>query len=376
MPEAYALGGFNTGISTMQLAGAYAAFGNNGTYTKPYTVRKVVFPDGREISLEPESTPAMSDYTAYMITDMLKTAVTNGTGGVANIPGLDMAGKTGTTNFSEDQIASLGIPQGGVPSVWFSGYTTNYTAAVWSGFARNSENNYLGSQQERQLSQQIFNAVMSEVSADIETPDFTMPNSVVRVGVERSTGLLPSEFTPQSEIVYELFVRGNEPTRVSEQFIELASPSGFMASYEEEANQILLSWDYPNELADSVTFELQVSVNGGSPQTLDRMKEMQYIYSSPEQGSSYVFTLVAISDENSNLRSDPATVEVIIEEESEEEDIIPDPLEEMDEIEQEPAPIDEEEDQGEEESPPVDEGENEEQPTPNPEEVTDEDNNT
>ncbi|TWI58911.1 transglycosylase domain-containing protein [Halalkalibacter nanhaiisediminis] len=348
MPEAFGLGGFTNGISTLHLAGAYAAFGNNGTYTKPYTVRKIVFPDGREINMEPESTQAMSDYTAYMITDMLKTAVTNGTGTTANISGLPMAGKTGTTNFPEDVRTSLGIPEGEVPDVWFAGYTTNYTAAVWTGFNENGPNNYLRSGQDRQLAQQIFKEIVGKVSEGKETPDFTRPNSVVEVGVERSTGLLPSAYTPRSEIIYELFVRGNEPTRVSEEFINLASPSNFMGSYNEAANQILLSWNYPQESADNVTFELQVSVDGGSAQSLDRTKDMQFVFGSPERGRSYVFTVIAISDETANLRSDPATVQVVAGEVMEEEETLPDPLEEVDEPEQELEP----------EQPPVEDGNN------------------
>ncbi|WP_227936235.1 penicillin-binding protein 1A [Alkalihalobacillus deserti] len=346
MPEAYGLGGFANGVTTKELAGAYAAFGNNGTYTEPYTVRRVEFPDGRVINLEPEPKQAMADYTAYMITDMLKTAVTNGTGGVANIAGLPMAGKTGTTNFAQADRERLGIPEGGVPDIWFSGYTTNYTMSVWTGFNRNADNasnNYFASgANSRQAAQQIFKAIMQNVSAEIETPDFTMPNSVVRVNVEQSTGLLPSEWTPQSEIIQELFVRGNEPTRVSEQFIKIDAPTSLMASYEESANQIIVTWDYPEEHRENVTFEVQVAIDGGSPQTLDRKKEMQYIFGGPQPGSSYVFTVIAISDDNSSLRSDPASVEVKIEEaiieeetvEDEEEDeekdeeeiIIPDPL--------------------------------------------------
>ncbi|MCM3713546.1 PBP1A family penicillin-binding protein [Alkalihalobacillus oceani] len=331
MPEAFGLGGFRDGISTLHLAGAYAAFGNNGTYTKPYTVRKIVFPDGREINMAPESQKAMSDYTAYMITDMLKTAVTDGTGTTANIPGLPMAGKTGTTNFDEDTRRTHGIPENEVPDIWFAGYTTNYTAAVWTGFSRNGPNNYLRRGEERLLAQRIFKAVMQEVSANKQTEDFTMPNSVVRVGVERSTGLLPSPYTPQSEIVYELFVRGNEPTRVSEEFMELAAPSGMMASYEADADQIIVSWDYPSDLADEVTFELQVSIDGNSPQLLDRMKDMQFIFNSPEHGSTYEFTVRAISDENPNVQSDSASARVVIEDAiDEDEEEIPDPLDELD----------------------------------------------
>jgi penicillin-binding protein 1A len=358
MPEAYGLGGFNTGVTTKELAGAYAAFGNSGKYTEPYTIRKIEFPDGRIINMEPESDVAMNDYTAYMITDMLKTAVTDGTGGVANIPGLPMAGKTGTTNFPSDIRESRGYPEGAVPDIWFSGYTTNYTLSVWTGFKRQSDdlsNNYFPSgSNQRQAAQQIFKSIMQEISADIETEDFSMPNSVVRLAVERSTGLLPSDFTPQSEIIYELFVRGNEPTRVSEQFNKLDAPQDLLASYEEEANQIIVSWNYSEEHADKVTFEIQVAIDGGNPQTLDRQKDMQYIFGDPEPGSSYVFTVTAISDEDSDLRSDPASVEVKIEEEEEEiveeneeeveeeDNLIPDPF---DVIEDENENEDEEEDE-------------------------------
>ncbi|NEU31197.1 PBP1A family penicillin-binding protein [bacterium LRH843] len=322
MPEAFGLGGFRDGISTLHLAGAYAAFGNNGAYTKPYTVRKIVFPDGREINMVPEAKQAMSDYTAYIITDVLKTAVREGTGTNANIPGLPLAGKSGTTNFDDETRKRYGIPVGEVPDVWFAGYTTNYTAAVWTGFSKNGPNNYLRRGDDRRLAQRIFKAVMGEMSKGKETPDFQMPNSVVRVGVERSTGLLPSKYTPKSEIVYELFVRGNEPTRVSEHFISMDAPSNFMAHYAEEANQILLSWNYPAELANNVTFELQVSIDGASPQTLDRMKEMQYIYNTPEPGRTYTFSILAIADD-SNVRSESVSASVNVQGDVEEDDLSP-----------------------------------------------------
>ncbi|WP_017727983.1 PBP1A family penicillin-binding protein [Halalkalibacterium ligniniphilum] len=328
MPEAYGLGGFRTGLSTLHLAGAYAAFGNGGSYTQPYTVRKIEFPDGRQIDTTPEASQAMSDYTAYMITDMLKTAVTEGTGTTANIPGLPLAGKTGTTNFSEDDIRQYGIPSEGVPDVWFAGYTTNYTAAVWTGYDRKGESNYL-SGNERQLAQRIFKSIMEQVSANVDTPDFEMPNSVVRIGVERSTGLLPSDFTPESEIVYELFVRGNEPTRVSEQFQRIEAPSGFTAAYNEDTNQIIGSWTYDSDLLENISFQLQVSVDGGDYQNLSQSKDMQFIYSNIQPGSTYSFRVIAISDENSSLTSDPAQVEVTIPGEEEEDEDIPDPIDEL-----------------------------------------------
>ena len=93
-----ALGGTTEEFSTLDVAGAYAAFGNQGIYTKPHAVTKVVYRDGTEMSLKPEKVVAMKDSTAYMVTDILRDVLTVGTGKRANISGLDIAGKTGTTN--------------------------------------------------------------------------------------------------------------------------------------------------------------------------------------------------------------------------------------------------------------------------------------
>src|SRR5699024_11300694 len=97
--ETSALVGFD-GASPLQMAGAYAAFGNEGKYNQPSTVDKIVYPDGKEWKPDDdETTEAMHDYTAYMITDMLKTVITSGTGTGANIPELPVAGKTGSTTI-------------------------------------------------------------------------------------------------------------------------------------------------------------------------------------------------------------------------------------------------------------------------------------
>lgn len=86
------------------MAGAYSAFGNNGTYNEPHFVKSIEFNDGTKLDLTPKSKSAMSDYTAFMITDMLKTAVKTGTGQLAQVPGVEVAGKTGTTNFDDNEV--------------------------------------------------------------------------------------------------------------------------------------------------------------------------------------------------------------------------------------------------------------------------------
>src|SRR5690625_7577143 len=75
----------------------------------------------------------MQDYTAYMITDMLKTVVASGTGTQANVDGIPVAGKTGSTNIPQEVKAEYGLGNGVIDS-WFSGYTSEYSLAIWTGY--------------------------------------------------------------------------------------------------------------------------------------------------------------------------------------------------------------------------------------------------
>src|SRR5699024_11167001 len=167
------IGGSKTEVSPLQLAGAFSAFGNEGIYTEPYAVVKVEFPDGSVVDLKPEPEAVMSDYTAYMVTDMLKSVLSSGTGTNANIPDLPVAGKTGTTNVKG---------KSGANNSWFSGYTTNFTIAVWTGY---DENNRII--EDTQIPHALFKNTMTEISKDIETADFVKPESVVEVEIEKGS---------------------------------------------------------------------------------------------------------------------------------------------------------------------------------------------
>ncbi|MFC0558468.1 transglycosylase domain-containing protein [Halalkalibacter alkalisediminis] len=204
--ESYALGSFTEGISPLELAGAYSAFANEGTYNEPHAIRKVVFPDGKEVTMQPKSVVAMSDYTSYIVTDMLKTVVEEGTGQLANIEGIEVAGKTGTTNFNDETKQKYVISEG-VPDVWFAGYTTNYTAAVWTGYRQVNEDNYIKTREDRQIAQHIFREVMSEM-IDENTGDFTKPNSVEEITIDTKKGERASGKSNNKDIVTELFVSG------------------------------------------------------------------------------------------------------------------------------------------------------------------------
>ncbi|WP_227939385.1 transglycosylase domain-containing protein [Alkalihalobacillus deserti] len=202
--ESYALGSFKEGISPLELAGAYAAFGNEGLYNEPHVIRKVVFSDGKEIDMQPESVVAMSDYTSYMVTDMLQTVVEEGTGRLANIEGVAVAGKTGTTNFNEETKQKYNISEG-VPDVWFAGYTSNYTVAVWTGYPQITDENYIKTKEDKQIARHIFREVMAKM-VDENTPDFKKPDSVKEITIDTKTGKRATKLS--KDIVTELFVSG------------------------------------------------------------------------------------------------------------------------------------------------------------------------
>ncbi|MFC7372814.1 transglycosylase domain-containing protein [Fictibacillus iocasae] len=204
---AYAIGGFNEGVSPLQMAGAYSAFGNEGVYHKPSTLRKIGFPNGNEMKLENKGKKAMSDYTAYMVTDMMKTVVEEGTGMSARIPGLEIAGKTGTTNLPE------GIVGNGASDSWFVGYTTLYTTSVWTGYNKTDQDHYL-TKSDQAISRDIFRQIMTLASKDKKTKPFTKPDSVEEIYVNKDTGRLSKSSYGSSNVSRELMVKGTALTDV------------------------------------------------------------------------------------------------------------------------------------------------------------------
>lgn len=198
---AYAIGGFKHGPSPLELAGAYTAFGNKGIYHQPTTLRKVTFPDGYEKKFESKPVAAMHDYTAYMVTDMLKDVVKRGTGTLAAIPGLEVAGKTGTTNMPD----GLDIEKGSSDS-WFAGYRTNYTAAVWTGYDKTNAEQYL-TPEDQKIAKYIFKSIVSEVSKDKKTPAFEKPKSVEEIYINQDTGYITKNKNG-SNTIRELIVKG------------------------------------------------------------------------------------------------------------------------------------------------------------------------
>ena len=110
---------FSIGISdpsAIRMAGAYATFAASGEQREPFSVTKVTSQDGTVFTHTDKPKDAFTPKVADNVTDVLKTVVDKGTGTAAQLPGRQVAGKTGTTD--------------GNKSAWFVGYTPQLSTSI------------------------------------------------------------------------------------------------------------------------------------------------------------------------------------------------------------------------------------------------------
>ncbi|WP_085820050.1 penicillin-binding protein PBP1A [Streptococcus pneumoniae] len=168
------------GASSEKMAAAYAAFANGGTYYKPMYIHKVVFSDGSEKEFSNVGTRAMKETTAYMMTEMMKTVLAYGSGRGAYLPWLAQAGKTGTSNYTDDEIEKHIKNTGYVaPDEMFVGYTRKYSMAVWTGYSNRLTpivgDGFL-------VAAKVYRSMITYLSKDTHPEDWTMPDGLFRNG--------------------------------------------------------------------------------------------------------------------------------------------------------------------------------------------------
>ena len=180
---ALALGGLSKGVTTREMAAAYASFARGGIYTTPRTYTEVRDHNGNVIlDNKSESHVAMEESTAYSMNELLKNVVRNGTGTGANFSGMTIAGKTGSTNSNNDR--------------YFVGYTPYYTAAVWVGYDTPTRIVASGNP-----AATLWKTFMSKVHEGLPNKDFDVGSGdMVSVTVCTQTGLLASSGCPAQTV--------------------------------------------------------------------------------------------------------------------------------------------------------------------------------
>ena len=106
-------------VSPLEFSEYYSIFANNGTQVKPYIIEEITNNAGETVTFEPQTKEINTPEQTFLITSILKDVVTRGTARQAKVPGIELAGKTGTTNNNIDG--------------WFCGYSPSIETIVWFG---------------------------------------------------------------------------------------------------------------------------------------------------------------------------------------------------------------------------------------------------
>ncbi|MDI3548423.1 MAG: penicillin-binding protein [Halanaerobiales bacterium] len=208
-----ALGGLNKGVTPLEMASAYGVFANQGIWVEPVAITRVLDKRNRVIyEAHPEKRIVLSEDVAYLMTNMLQTVISHGTGWRADLK-RPVAGKTGTTNNYSD--------------AWFVGFTPDLVTSVWIGEdnlnpmeynQKDEKGNYLFPENGRgrtissSEAAHLWGDYMREVVKEMPVTHFKVPDNIVTVEIDPVTGLLPNRFTPRT--VEEVFRKSNQPTEV------------------------------------------------------------------------------------------------------------------------------------------------------------------
>lgn len=260
--EAHSIGAF-TGVSPLEMAGAYAAFSNGGYYNEPYSVNKFVYRQtGVTVEHQSERKQVMSEATAYMISSMLQdVALVGGTpSGVAC--------KTGTTNYDESTHNNLNLPYDAIRDSWVVGYSTKTTIGMWYGYDNLTRESvaqgYVLHQTPAAIQKdRLFLALVYSGAMEWDRAAFSQPASVSRVNVSPNSNP-PKLAIPGQPAVSELFKKGTEPTEYDFSNYRLPAPGNLKIT--DSAGKVTLSWGAvsPGDLAtgDHGTFGYNVYKDG------------------------------------------------------------------------------------------------------------------
>lgn len=193
-----ALGSFD--VTLLELTSAYAVFANHGVRLDPVAILSITDITGRRLYMS-DSLPvqAIKPETAYLITNLLRGVIENGTGYKARKLGRPAAGKTGTTNEYRD--------------AWFVGYVPSLVTGVWVGY---DDHRSIGpGETGARAALPIWLDFMKRVVKDTEPEDFIAPEGIIFRQIDPKTGLLSTDRCQAS--IREAFLPGTEPRKYCEE---------------------------------------------------------------------------------------------------------------------------------------------------------------
>lgn len=181
------IGGLAYGTSVEELANAYASIPNQGTFLDAYMIKRIEDSNGNivyEHKAEPKQ--VYSEETAFLMTDMLKTVITQGSGTsilstFEHYNEFEVAGKTGTTQNSTD--------------IWFVGFSPDVTVGVWTGYDQPST--VLSDRTARNIWSLVMDKSIEASPEFFANKSFETPENVVRRTVSGISGLISNSLVSQ-----------------------------------------------------------------------------------------------------------------------------------------------------------------------------------
>lgn len=287
-----ALGGFTYGVSPLQIAGAYSCFASGGIYNTPTLIKKITDRNGLTVyEYRQDSRRVMSEANAYILTSMLKSVVTEGTGHRLNTLDIPIAGKTGTVGLAN-----------GNRDAWMAGYTPEYTAVVWQGYDSDRlgllPSSATGGTYPALMLYELFN----HIYPDGRSGDFEKPESVKQYSIDAKTlkkqhkVVLANAMTPQSSRVTEYFTEETAPEDVSGYWAVPGSAQNLLAVREEGG--VMVSFDCPDDFG---MYTLWRSEAGKAEKPLmtwnGREGHIEYIDAAVNPGKGYRYRVTVKHEE-------------------------------------------------------------------------------
>ncbi len=231
-----ALGGMKNGFSLNEILGAYSTFSAKGEFIPPAFIKKVTANDATVYERKVNAQKVFSEDTAYLISDMLKTAAKEGTAKKLHAFPFDIAAKTGTNGAKKGNLDAYSLS-----------YTTLDSVGVWLGNADNTPISYTGGGLPCNISYAIHEKLKDGyLKNNISIPNFEQPKTVEKIAIDKIEYqnsrkiLLADKISPTEYKFFELFKTTARPTTNATHFSNPTIPT---PTIKVESNEINITFD-------------------------------------------------------------------------------------------------------------------------------------
>ena len=261
--QSYAIGGWSKGTTPIEMAGAYATFGNKGEFIEPHTIDRIsvqksspYFQEfGEEIKKEYASTKVVGEDTAFIMHDILDPSEKGALASEARVSGLDLGIKGGTSDWGDHGL-QYGIPAVSQRDKWVVGFDANLTLATWTGYTQEyeKEGKYiaLGSRYDMHTFKEIMTR-LKEGKPELFSEKMVQPSNVVA----KKASIKNDKLVEDAKGKTYYFISGSEDDKNLKSEI-VDAPSNLTIKKNPESENVSLSWSYTADDLKGISWVVKV----------------------------------------------------------------------------------------------------------------------